>query len=66
MKVRTIGALTASHIGKTGMVKEDVFFQLLSLHAIELSKEAKTLISSSYKLKDKIKYNEALTVIAID
>jgi hypothetical protein len=38
----------------------------LTLHGIELSKEAKTLIAASYKKNDKINYVDAMTVITID
>lgn len=47
------------------MVKEDLFYQLLNLHGIELSQEAKSVLNG-YKKGDKINYNGALTVIAID
>ena len=51
---------------KSGLVKEDVFYQLLQLHGIDLSKEAKTVISNTYKKGDKINYKDAMTVIGID
>jgi len=51
---------------KTGLVKEDLFFQLLGLHGVALSPEARTVIHSSYRKGDKIHYQEALTVICID
>lgn len=47
-------------------MKEELFYQLLTLHGVDLSPEAKTVINSSYKKKDRINYSEALTVIAID
>lgn len=47
-------------------MKDELFYQLLTLHGVDLSSEAKTVINSTYKKKDKIKYSEALTVIAID
>ena len=53
-------------IEKLGLVKDEVFYQILELHGIELSKEAKTVISSSYKRGDKINYKDAMTVIGID
>ena len=52
-------------IAKSGFVKEDLFYQLLSLHGVDLSSEAKNVLNS-YKKRDTINYNEALTVIAID
>ncbi|CDW86344.1 ef hand family protein [Stylonychia lemnae] len=51
---------------KNGYVKDDLFYQLLTLHGIDLSQEARTVINSSYKKKDKINYQDALTVIGID
>ena len=48
------------------MVKEEVFFQLLELHGVELSREAKAVITHSYKRGDKINYKDAMTVIGID
>jgi len=53
-------------LDKSGYVKEDLFYQLLGLHGVDLSKEARTLISASYKKNDKINYAEAMTVITID
>lgn len=53
-------------IEKSGYVKEDLFYQLLSLHGVDLSQEAKTVINGSYKKNDKINYANALTVIGID
>jgi hypothetical protein len=47
-------------------LKDELFYQLLTLHGVDLSNEAKSLINSSYKKNDKISYQEALTVIAID
>ena len=43
-----------------------MFFQILTLHGIDLSKEAKMLINASYKKNDKINYMNAMTVIIID
>ena len=53
-------------IGKSGFLKEDLFYQLLNLHGIELSHEARTIINATYKKNDKINYLDALTVICID
>lgn len=53
-------------LGKTGYVKEDLFYQLLNLHGVELSNEARTIINSTYKKNDKINYPDAITVICID
>jgi hypothetical protein len=52
--------------GKTGFVKEDLFFQLLSLHGVTLSPDARTVIHKTHRRGDKISYQEALTVICID
>ncbi len=48
------------------MVKEDLFYQLLTLHGIDLSQEAKSVLNGAHKKGDKIKYGDALTVVAID
>jgi hypothetical protein len=53
-------------IGKSGYVKEDLFFQLLQLHGVDLSPEARTVITSTYKKNDKINYAGAITIICID
>jgi hypothetical protein len=37
------------HIGKTGFVKEDLFFQLLNLHGVTLSPEARTVIHKTHR-----------------
>ncbi len=63
------GIIKWSHkyiLGKTGFVKEDLFYQLLNLHGVELSNEARTIINASYKKNDKINYPDAITVICID
>lgn len=52
--------------GKSGLIKEDLFFQLIKLHNIELSADAKSAIASKYKKGDKIVYSDALMVIGID
>ena len=55
------------YIVKTGYLKDDLMFQLINLYGIELSEEAKSLLKSgSYKKGDKIKYDDAMTVIGID
>jgi hypothetical protein len=36
------------------------------LHGIELTKEAKTIINSSYKKGDKVSYLDALVILSID
>ena len=43
-----------------------MFFELLNLHGIELSQEAKSLLTTSHKKNDKINYIDALPVIGID
>lgn len=53
-------------IGKSGYVKEDLFFQLLILHGVELSPDARTVIVSTYKKGDKINYVDAMPIICID
>lgn len=53
-------------LGKSGFVKEDLFFQLLNLHGVTLSPEARTVIHNTHRKGDKINYQEALTVICID
>ncbi|TNV73715.1 hypothetical protein FGO68_gene1155 [Halteria grandinella] len=52
--------------GKSGYIKDDLFFQLLQLHGINLSPEAKSVITSSFKKGDKVKYSDAMPVICID
>lgn len=48
------------------MVKEDLFYQLLKLHGIDLSQEARAVINGSFKKGDKINYNDVMPVICID
>jgi hypothetical protein len=53
-------------IEKKGLVKEDVFFEILGLHKINLSNEAKTMIKKTYCQKNMVKYMEVMPVIQID
>jgi hypothetical protein len=39
---------------------------LLTLHGVDLSNEARTIINATYKKGDKVNYADALTVICID
>jgi len=38
----------------------------LELHGVELTKEARTIINSSYKKGDKVSYLDALVILSID
>ena len=51
---------------KTGMVKNEVFFQLLKLHKVNLSNAACTHLQKSFGKNDEIKYKEALNQLTID
>ena len=51
---------------KTGCVKTDVFFQLLELHKISLSEEAKKYLASNANKNHEIMYKEAVNQITID
>ena len=53
-------------VAKSGYIKEDLFFELLKLHGVDLSDEARSLINATYKKADKINYSEAMPVICID
>ena len=48
------------------MIKDELFFQLLTLHGVELSIEARSIITAAFKKGDKINYIEAMPVICID
>ena len=48
------------------MVKHEVFFQLLPLHKIELSLDAKNYLKRNYSKNQTINYKEALNQITID
>jgi hypothetical protein len=45
MKVNYMKVNNWYDLGKTGFVKEDLFYQLLNLHGVELSNEARTIIN---------------------
>ena len=51
---------------KTGMVKYEVFFELLNLHKIDLSLDAKNYLKRNYSKNQTINYKEALNQITID
>jgi hypothetical protein len=51
---------------KTGVVKEDAFFTILSLHGMDLSDVEKKRLKKAYARAGKINYNEALPSINID
>jgi len=65
MRVSPCSSLTLI-IGKSGYVKEDLFFQLLHLHGVELSPEARAVVIAGHKKGDKINYKDALVVICVD
>lgn len=48
------------------MVKHDVFFELLDLHKVALSNEARNYLKKNYSKNQTINYKEALGQIAID
>ena len=64
--INRIASQSLELIGKSGYVKEDLFFQLLILHGVELSPDARTVIVSTYKKGDKINYVDAMPTICID
>ena len=45
---------------KTGLVKHEVFFELLNLHNIDLSNDAKNYLKKNYSKNQTINYKEAL------
>ena len=51
---------------KQGMVKHEVFFELLNLHRIQLSLDAKNYLKRNYSKNQTINYKEALNQITID
>ena len=51
---------------KSGMVKHEVFFELLNLHKIDLSLDAKNYLKKNYSKNQTINYKEALNQITID
>lgn len=51
---------------KTGMVKNEVFFQLLKLHKVELSNAACTYLTKNFSKSDQIQYKDALNQLTID
>ena len=46
--------------GKTGLVKHDVFFELLKLHKIDLNNQAIQYLKKNFSKNDEIKYKEAM------
>lgn len=51
---------------KTGLVKQEVFYELLKLHQIDLSPSAIQNLKKSCAKNDLINYKEALNQITID
>jgi Ca2+-binding EF-hand superfamily protein len=51
---------------KTGMLKHEVFFELLALHRIDLSNDAKNYLKKHYSKNQTINYKEAINQITID
>ena len=52
--------------GKTGLVKHDVFFELLKLHRIDLNNQAIQYLKKNFSKNDEIKYKEAMNQLTID
>jgi hypothetical protein len=53
-------------LGKSRYIKDELFYQLLKLHGVELSLEARNVINATFKKGDKINYTDAMPVICID
>ncbi len=53
-------------VDKSGKLKTDVFFQMLSLHKIELEPKDKQYLTKLFQNGDKIKYKEAIQPLQID
>ncbi len=53
-------------IDKSGFVKNDVFFQLILLHGIELQQSAISYLTKNYSKNQLIDYKEALNQFTID
>jgi hypothetical protein len=54
------GLLKAVDNDKSSMVKHDVFFELLDLHKVSLSNEARNYLKKNYSKNQTINYKEAL------
>lgn len=65
-KKKLRGLLKAVDNDKSGMVKHDVFFELLDLHKVSLSNEARNYLKKNYSKNQTINFKEALNQIAID
>ena len=46
--------------GKTGLVKHEIFFELLKLHKIDLNNAAIQHLKKNFSKNDEIKYKEAM------
>ena len=57
-KVRSL--LKGVDHGKTGLVKHEIFFELLKLHKIDLSNAAAQYLKKNFSKNDEIKYKEAM------
>ena len=51
---------------KTGFVKHDVFFELLELHKVDLSKPAIAYLKQNFSKNQTINYKEAINQLTID
>ena len=57
-KVRSL--LKGVDHGKTGLVKHEIFFELLKLHKIDLNNAAIQHLKKNFSKNDEIKYKEAM------
>ena len=53
-------------LDKSGFVKNDVFFQLIQLHGIDLQQQAISYLTKNYSKNMLIDYKEALNQLTID
>ena len=60
IKKKLKGLLKNLDADKTGMIKYEVFFELLVLHKIELHSDAKNYLKKNYSKNQTINYKEAL------
>ena len=65
-KLKVKSLLKSVDTEKTGLVKHEVFFELLELHGIKLSKESQNYLKNNFSKNQSINYKEALNKITID
>ena len=66
IKLKVKSLLKSVDTEKTGFVKFEVFFELLELHGIILSRECQNYLKSNFSKNQTINFKDAINKITID